>query len=203
MHENGLPDKSNDVLFFVFGLCRCYTLIYIGNIMNILHFSSVIPVPHNTFTSTYGSALGNENRFQVEYFVDQKTRALISKTIFLELSEGPPGHVHGGCIAAAHDEVMGGTAWINEYSSVLAELKVSYKKKVPLNVSVITYAWVIQREEKKVRLESIMTDDSGTIIYSEGSALFISIDPKTFAQFGKDRIEAAKRFIHGVKNSSE
>ncbi|MBW2476490.1 MAG: PaaI family thioesterase, partial [Deltaproteobacteria bacterium] len=46
------------------------------------------------------------NRFRVRYFRDQD-QALVARVWFGPVTEGPPGHAHGGSIAAVLDEVLG------------------------------------------------------------------------------------------------
>lgn len=46
--------------------------------------------------------------------------------------EGPPGHVHGGFIAAAFDDVLGATQSATGRPGMTATLEVRYRKPVPL-----------------------------------------------------------------------
>jgi hypothetical protein len=50
------------------------------------------------------------NRFRMSYFRNQD-QDLVARVWFGPVTEGPPGHAHGGSIAAVLDEVLGLAAW--------------------------------------------------------------------------------------------
>ena len=47
---------------------------------------------------------------RIAYFRGPAAGALYAKAWFGRETQGPPGHVHGGAMAAVLDEAMGGTA---------------------------------------------------------------------------------------------
>ena len=84
--------------------------------------------------------------------------------------EGPPGHVHGGLVAAMFDELLG---FAQLSPGFTAYLKVDYRKPTPLNRSLKLLAWVDSIEGRKRLLRGTCTLDDGTLL-SEAEGLFIA-----------------------------
>ena len=49
-------------------------------------------------------------------------------------AEGPPGHAHGGSMAAVLDEGMGFAAWYAGYPVVAATITVNFRQRLPLGI---------------------------------------------------------------------
>jgi acyl-coenzyme A thioesterase PaaI-like protein len=82
--------------------------------------------------------------------------------------EGPPGHVHGGLVAAMFDELLG-FAQLNP--GFTAYLHVNYRKPTPLNTPLRLVAWVesVNGRKRMVRGEcyagdALLTDAEGLFI---------------------------------------
>src|SRR4051812_11707708 len=82
--------------------------------------------------------------------------------------EGPPGHVHGGLVAAMFDELLG---FAQLSPGFTAYLHVNYRKPTPLNAPLRLAAWVESQEGRKrlVRGEC----RSGDTLLSDAEGLFI------------------------------
>ncbi|HGY11225.1 MAG TPA: hypothetical protein ENK36_02525, partial [Desulfobacterales bacterium] len=48
-----------------------------------------------------------EDRIKIQYYFERHSGHFLSRVIFGQKSQGPPGHVHGGAIASVLDETMG------------------------------------------------------------------------------------------------
>ena len=83
--------------------------------------------------------------------------------------EGPPGHVHGGLIAAMFDELLG---FAQLSPGFTAFLKVNYRKPTPLNTDLHLLAWVESTERRKriVKGECYM----GDTLLTDAEGLFIA-----------------------------
>jgi acyl-coenzyme A thioesterase PaaI-like protein len=83
--------------------------------------------------------------------------------------EGPPGHVHGGLVAAMFDELLG---FAQLSPGFTAYLHVNYRKPTPLNAPLRLAAWVESQEGRKrlVRGEC----HSGDLLLSDAEGLFIA-----------------------------
>ena len=85
---------------------------------------------------------------------------------------GPPGHVHGGAMAATLDEAMGAAAWMNDHHSVAATITITFLAMLPIETETTVEARIDRVDGRKIYLSSTLTDPSGRRV-AEGTALFI------------------------------
>jgi acyl-coenzyme A thioesterase PaaI-like protein len=99
--------------------------------------------------------------------------------------EGPPGLVHGGYIAAYMDEVFGIAVSHSglDVPVMTGTLKVIYRQPVPLNSELTFEARSTGEERRKVFMVCTLKDSEG-VLYAEGEAIFLKIDPALYAQMG-------------------
>jgi hypothetical protein len=83
--------------------------------------------------------------------------------------EGPPGHCHGGFVAAMFDELLG---FVQLMPGFTAFLHVDYRKPTPLNRELELRGWIESVEGRKRRIRGTCHLD-GTLI-SEAHGLFIA-----------------------------
>lgn len=88
--------------------------------------------------------------------------------------EGPPGHVHGGFVAAAFDEVLGFAQSLAGNPGMTGTLTVRYRKPTPLHVELRFEARVLRVEGRKIFTEGRVY--AGETLTAEAEGLFISID---------------------------
>lgn len=83
--------------------------------------------------------------------------------------EGPPGHVHGGLIAAMFDELLG---FAQLSPGFTAYLHVNYRKPTPLNSGLRLVAWVdsVERRKRIVKGECYLGDD----MLTDAEGLFVA-----------------------------
>lgn len=115
------------------------------------------------------------NRFRVLYYRDAKQQ-LQARIWFGPETEGPPGHAHGGSMAAVLDEVLGLAAWAAGYPIVVGNLNVSFRNLLPLQQVVTVESRVVSVEGRKVKVHGRIC--SGDMIYAEGDCLCITIPEK-------------------------
>ncbi len=131
------------------------------------------------------------DRLRVRYFRRGRDRALVGRAWFGPGTAGPPGHAHGGSIAAVLDEAMGAAAWMAGHRVVAVRLETDFRRLVPLGTDALMEAWVEGVEGRKVTTRGRLLDDRGGL-YAEASALFVTLDPARFAEM-LARVEAALR----------
>src|SRR3954447_12596972 len=83
--------------------------------------------------------------------------------------EGPPGHVHGGLVAAMFDELLG---YAQLSPGFTAYLKVDYRKPTPLRRRLDLVAWVDSVDGRKRMVRGLCTLDGRLL--SEAEGLFIA-----------------------------
>ena len=117
---------------------------------------------------------GNE-RLRVAYYRRGDGR-LVGRAWFGPGALGPPGHAHGGAVAAVLDEAMGAAAWQAGLIGVAARLATDFRNMLPLGTDALFEAWVEEHEGRKVRTAGRLTGEDGTV-YAEARALFVRLDP--------------------------
>jgi len=115
------------------------------------------------------------NRFRVRYYraTGDELRARIW---FGPETGGPPGHAHGGSMAAVLDEVLGLAAWVAGYKVVVGNLNISFRNLLPLEQVVTVESRVVSAEGRKVMVHGRIR--CGETIYAEGECLCITIPEK-------------------------
>jgi len=113
------------------------------------------------------------NRFRTRYYRDAEHH-LHARIWFGPETEGPPGHAHGGAIAAVMDEALGLAAWAEGYPIVVGNLNVSFRAMLPLQKVVTLESKVVSVEGRKVMVHGRLICDEETV-YAEGQCLCITI----------------------------
>jgi acyl-coenzyme A thioesterase PaaI-like protein len=89
------------------------------------------------------------NRFRVRYYKDQDQH-LKARVWFGPETGGPPGHAHGGSVAAVLDEALGLASWAIGRPAVVANLNVNFRNQLPLQKVVTVESKIISVEGRKV-----------------------------------------------------
>jgi acyl-coenzyme A thioesterase PaaI-like protein len=137
-----------------------------------------IPVPEPgwepcvPFPSPEGTFLADGDRVRLAYFRKPAEPTLYAKAWFGKGTMGPPGHVHGGAMAATLDEAMGAVCWMNDHHVVAATITIKFVAMLPVDSETVLEARIDRIEGRKVFTRSRLTDGSGAII-AEGEGLFI------------------------------
>ena len=114
----------------------------------------------------------NGNRYRVRYFRDGQER-LRARVWFGPETEGPPGHSHGGAMAAVFDEVLGLAAWTAGYSVVVGNLNVSFRNMLPLEQVVTVESDIVSVQGRKVKVRGRLCQ--GDTVFAEAEALCITV----------------------------
>ncbi len=104
---------------------------------------------------------------------------LYARAWFGRETQGPPGYVHGGAMAAVLDEAMGGASWMNGHRTVAAKISVSFLEMLKLETETTVEAAIERTDGRKIYLRAKMSDGRGTTI-AEADGLFIVLKDDTF-----------------------
>lgn len=103
--------------------------------------------------------------------------------------EGPPGHVHGGFVAAAFDEVLGMAQSLTGNPGMTGTLTIRYRKPTPLLTEVVFEARVNRVEGRKIFTEGTLSANGA--VTAEAQGLFIAVGHERFVKMvealGRDR----------------
>ncbi len=119
------------------------------------------------------------DRLRVRYFRRESDGRLVGRAWFGPGAQGPPGHAHGGSIAAVLDEAMGAAAWQEGHLVVAVQLNTSFRKMMPLDTDALLEAWVEGVDGKKVRTHGRLLDAGGEP-FAEADGIFVEIDRERF-----------------------
>jgi acyl-coenzyme A thioesterase PaaI-like protein len=124
------------------------------------------------FPSPEGTFLHEGDRVRIAYFRKPNEPQLYAKAWFGTKTMGPPGHVHGGAMAAALDEAMGAVCWMNQHRVVAATITVKFLSMLKIESETNLEATIERVDGRKVTIRSTLTDLTGHPV-AEGQGLFI------------------------------
>lgn len=134
-----------------------------------------VQVPANTpFGNSYVSNEPDGDRVRIRFYQRREDGRVMAPVWFGPGCLGPPGHSHGGALAAVLDEVMGLTAWAAQRPVLLARLTTHNRAKVPLRRTMVCEAWFAETSGRKITVAARLVDPDGTV-YVEGDGLFIDV----------------------------
>ncbi len=112
-------------------------------------------------------------RFRTRYY-RKSDQSLVARIWFGPETEGPPGHAHGGSLAAVLDEVLGLSAWAAGHAIVVANLNVNFRCLLPILQVVQVDTEIVSVEGRKVLVRGKVWDGKEKI-YAEAECLCIEI----------------------------
>jgi acyl-coenzyme A thioesterase PaaI-like protein len=137
---------------------------------------------------TFVSGDPTGDRIRVKYFERERDGALVGKVWFGPGAEGPPGHAHGGSIAAVLDEAMGAAAWMIGHSVVIARLAVIFRRALPLGTDATVEARITRKRGRKIWICGHLLAADG-IAFAESRGLFITLHMGRFTEGGKRKTQ--------------
>ena len=111
--------------------------------------------------------------------------AVIGTATFTEQYEGPPGHIHGGFIAAAFDEVLGMAQSLTGRPGMTGTLTIKYRAPTPLNTPIVFKGWVERVDGRKIFTKG--QSFHGEVLCAEAEVLFLSMPPEMMEMLRKGR----------------
>lgn len=130
------------------------------------------------FPSPEGTFLHEGDRVRLAYFRKPNEPELYAKAWFGVKTMGPPGHVHGGAMAAALDEAMGAVCWMNGHRVVAATITVKFVAMLKIQTETIIEASIARLDGRKVFTRAKLTAPAGDVV-TEADGLFIIMREET------------------------
>ena len=116
---------------------------------------------------------------QLRWYVREADRAVVGKVWWGPGAQGPPGHAHGGSMAAVLDEALGSACWVSGHPVVAADLNVTFREMLPLRQVYTVEASVERADGRKIYAEGRILDAAGKV-YTEATGLFIAMTAEQF-----------------------
>lgn len=133
----------------------------------------------------YSPLIGRSNPLAPPIVLRSEQGRVIAEVSFGSAYEGAPGCVHGGCVAAAFDEVLGYAETFTDAPGMTGTLTVVYRSPTPLHTPLRFEAWVDRVEGRKIFCQSTL--HAGDRLCAEASAIFVSLKPGFYDRLMRDR----------------
>lgn len=107
--------------------------------------------------------------------------------------QGAPGLAHGGIVAAAFDEAMGGLNWLLAIPAVTGKLEITFRKPIQIGQALFFDCEIVGVERRKVFNRGVARIGSldGPIV-AEASAIYVQVPLEHFVKHG--RPDQVRRF---------
>lgn len=134
------------------------------------------PISHPALASKRVTFLQaqSEHGLQVAYFTCPEGH-LKARAWFGPHTQGPPGHAHGGSMAALLDEVVGGAAWVAGHPVVAATLSVRFRAMLPLESVVTVTGRVTRASGRRIHVSGELEGPDGRI-HADAEGVFVVVD---------------------------
>ncbi len=133
----------------------------------------------------YSPLIGRSNPLAPPIVLRSRDGRVHGEVTFGSAYEGAPGCVHGGCVAAAFDEVLGYAETFTDTPGMTGTLTVVYRSPTPLHVPLRFDAWVERVEGRKVFCKSTL--HAGERLCAEAEGIFVSLKPGLYDQLMRAR----------------
>ncbi|MFN8061188.1 MAG: PaaI family thioesterase [Vicinamibacterales bacterium] len=114
-----------------------------------------------------------ESRVRLAYY-RRDDGSVAGKAWFGTDAQGPPGHAHGGSLAAVLDEVMSAAAWVAGHPIVVARIAVDFRAMLPLGTDATFESRVERVEGRKVFVRGRLRHEQ--TVFAEGEAVCVVLD---------------------------
>lgn len=135
--------------------------------------------------------LGNPIAPPLEMRIENEDR-VIGMCSFGPAYEGPPGHVHGGWIAAVFDELLGLAQALTGTPGMTAKLEVNYRRPTPLHRVIRYEGWIDRVEGRKIFTKGAAYINDTNELLDEGTGLFIAMSIDNLMQVSEAAFGKAK-----------
>jgi len=115
----------------------------------------------------------SENGLHLRFDV-LEDRSVESRVTLAQPFQGWRGVAHGGFIAMLLDEAMAYAAGAQGYLGVTAEMKMRFRRPVPIGEALLVRAKVNWQRRNVFGIEAAVLDASGTTTYASGEGRFVS-----------------------------
>ena len=125
----------------------------------------------------------NPDGMRLKFTLDEERNTFVCHFNLGTRYTGPPGHCHGGIIAAILDDAMGKVNKLGHVVALTKEMTVEYLKPVPLHKPLrVESTEVSVHGRQHINAAEILNADNEVL--ARGRGTFIAIDPeKMFGKF--------------------
>jgi acyl-coenzyme A thioesterase PaaI-like protein len=121
-----------------------------------------------------GTMVGRCNPIAPPMVLSMEGDTAVAKVTFGPMFEGIPGHVHGGMLAAAFDQLFGYLQTKRASGALTAKLEVRYRKPTPMNTELRLEGMILERAGRRTTLSAKMMANGE--VTAEADGIFVEID---------------------------
>ena len=110
---------------------------------------------------------------------DDARRRIVGRFRLGEEYQGGSGFLHGGIIAVLLDEAMGKAVRLHAEHAVTAELRIEYKKPIPVDTDIIVEGFVTRRDGRQLYHEGEIRNEAGDLL-ARGEGRFVIVDRQKY-----------------------
>ncbi len=135
----------------------------------------------------YSPLIGLSNPLAPPIAMESRGERVHASVTFGSAYEGAPGCVHGGCVAAAFDEILGYAQTFSGQPGMTGTLTTIYRSPTPIHTLLRFEAWIEKAEGRKVICNGTL--HAGDRLCAEANAIFISLRPGSYEKLVRERAE--------------
>lgn len=139
----------------------------------------------------FSPLIGQSNPLAPPIVISSDDEGVQGDVVFGAAYEGPPGCVHGGCIAAAFDEVLGYAQTFSGQPGMTGTLETVYRAPTPLHTPLVFRSRIAEISGRKVICKGTL--HAGDQLCAEATGIFISFKPGKFLALAAGREEREKK----------
>jgi acyl-coenzyme A thioesterase PaaI-like protein len=118
--------------------------------------------------------LGKSNPLAPPMLLEMEADRVVGTVTCGSAYEGPPGHVHGGYVAALFDELLGLTQSLSGQHGMTGRLTIHYRSPTPLHTELRLEGTFERVEGRKVFCTGKLW--AGDVLCAESEGLFVTVD---------------------------
>lgn len=126
---------------------------------------------------------GTENPASMGFVFSLGDDLLVAEGTLTRAMQGPPGHAHGGSLAAVMDEAMGRLLWELGHRVVAARLEFDYRAPTPLGAPLRVEARMGAMRRRSIPTTARILLPDGTVTV-EAKGVFVEMGDAFFEKFG-------------------
>jgi uncharacterized protein (TIGR00369 family) len=143
--------------------------------------AKVLKLETQAANGCFGCGGNNEVGMKLVFDLDFDAQRTRGRFVLGANYAGGGGFAHGGIIAVVLDEAMGKLSKLSEEKAVTAELKVEYRKPVPVGKEIIVEGWQVEEKGRNRFRAGEIRDSVGNLL-ARGTARFVVVDEQHFEQ---------------------
>jgi acyl-coenzyme A thioesterase PaaI-like protein len=98
--------------------------------------------------------------------------------------QGAPGLTHGGLLALALDEVLGGLGWLLQTPMVTGRLQTEFVRPVPVGTTLELDAVVDGVAGRRIFCHAVARDADSHVLVARAYAVFVAVTLDHFREYG-------------------